>query len=96
MSQTIKVLKDNAIDNERVISVLGEQIRIVIAQCSELERDRDIPREKADEATQAADVASADLRRDCADLQMCFQLLLGRIRKLEHDNEALRKQLGGL
>ena len=68
----------------------------MIARCSELERDRDLLREKADEATQAADVANADLQRDCADLQMCFQLLLGRIRKLEHDNEALRKQLGRL
>ena len=73
-----------------------------------MERDRDLLREKADEATQAVDVekadeatqavdvANADLQRDCADLQMCFQLLLGRIRKLEHDNEALRKQLGRL
>ena len=82
----------------------------MIAQCSELERDRDLLREKADEATQAADVANADLQRAYRDSNSLerfyrerqeehgkeFQLLLGKIRKLEHDNEALRKRLGRL
>ena len=116
VSQTVKVLKDNAIDNERVISMLREmsmlreQIHIVIAQCSELERGRDLLREKADEATQAADVANADLQRAYRDSNSLerfyrerqeehgkeYQLLPGRIRKLERDNEASRNQLGRL
>ena len=82
----------------------------MIARRSELERERDLLREKADEATQAADVANADLQRAYRDRNSLerfyrerqeehgkeYQLLLGSIRKLERDNEALRTQLGRL